>query len=149
MAATAASAAPTSIPIRSRLDQIRKFLLITAGTLSVALGVLGIFLPLLPTTPFLLLAAYCYARSSRHLLEWLLTNRWFGAYIRNYREGRGIPLREKVVTLTVLWLTIGATTVFAVSFWPARLLLLAIATGVTIHLVRVKTFRRSDVESVS
>ncbi|HBL28749.1 MAG TPA: DUF454 domain-containing protein [Acidobacteria bacterium] len=116
-------------------------LFIFAGTLSVALGVLGIFLPLVPTTPFLLLAAYCYTRSSPRLLEGLLTSRWFGAYIRNYREGRGIPMREKVLTLSLLWLTIAASTLFVLDSWPLRLLLLAIAAGVTIHVVRVKTFR--------
>lgn len=123
------------------MTKLRQILLIAAGTLSVSLGVLGIFLPLLPTTPFLLLAAYCYARSSPRLLDWLLTNRWFGAYIRNYREGRGIPMREKVLTLSLLWLTIAATTSLVLDSWPLRLLLVAIAAGVTVHVLRVKTFR--------
>lgn len=122
-------------------SKLARALLVAAGTLSVGLGVLGIFLPLLPTTPFLLLAAFCYTRSSPRLLEWLLGNRWFGEYIRNYREGRGIPMREKVFTLSLLWITIAATTILALDTWPLRLLLLAIATSVTIHVARVKTFR--------
>jgi uncharacterized protein len=124
------------------LAPLQHFLWVAAGTLFVVLGVLGIFLPLLPTTPFLLLAAYCYARSSPRMLHWLLTNRWFGAYIRNYREGRGIPLREKIIALTTLWLTIGYTALYAVPIWWVRLLLLVIALGVTTHLLRVKTLRR-------
>jgi uncharacterized protein len=114
-------------------------LLVAAGTLSVVLGTLGIFLPLLPTTPFLLLAAACYARSSPSFLAWLLGNRWFGSYIRNYRERRGLPLRQKVVTLTLLWLAIGFAAAFVADAWWLRGLLLAIATGVTLYLSSLKT----------
>jgi uncharacterized membrane protein YbaN (DUF454 family) len=98
------------------------------------------FLPILPTTPFLLLAAVCYARSSKRFYDGLLTNRWCGEYIRNYREGRGIPRQQKAVTITLLWLTIGATAGLAVSLWWMRLFLIGIAVGVTIHLLRIKTF---------
>jgi len=108
----------------------------------VALGVLGIFVPVLPTTPFLLLAAICYARSSERFYHWLLNNRWFGEYIKNYREGRGIPLRVKILTLIALWLTIGFTTLLVISVWWVQLILLGVAVGVTIHLVRIKTFKR-------
>ena len=79
-----------------------RILLIACGTLCVALAVLGLFLPVLPTTPLLLLAAVCYARSSERFYHWLMTNRWFGAYIRNYREGRGIPLWHKVLAISLL-----------------------------------------------
>ncbi|MEK7667789.1 MAG: YbaN family protein [Gemmatimonadota bacterium] len=113
-----------------------RIFLITCGTISVALGVFGLFLPLLPTTPFLLLAAACYARSSEKLYDWLLGNRWFGQYIRNYREGKGIPLKRAAVAIALLWLTIGYTAIVAVSLWWVRLILLAIAGGVTVHLVR-------------
>ncbi|MCX7683411.1 MAG: YbaN family protein [Anaerolineae bacterium] len=123
------------------MKETTRILLIALGTLFVALGILGMFLPVLPTTPFLLLAAICYGRSSRRFYHWLMTNRWCGAYIRNYREGRGIPLVEKVLTILLLWLTIGATAWLAVSLWWLRLLLLGIAVGVTIHLVKIKTYR--------
>ena len=119
-----------------------RVLLIACGTLCVALGVLGIFVPVLPTTPFLLLAAICYARSSERFYHWLLNNRWFGKYIKNYREGRGIPLREKILTLIALWVMIGFTTLHVVSAWWGQLILLGVAVGVTIHLVRIKTFKR-------
>jgi uncharacterized membrane protein YbaN (DUF454 family) len=115
-----------------------RILLMAAGTLAVALGVIGIFLPILPTTPFLLLTAFWYARSSERFLNWLLTNRWFGAYIRDYRQGRGIPLREKIISLAALWLTIGSSAVFFVPMWWGRLLLALIAIGATIHLARMK-----------
>jgi uncharacterized protein len=124
------------------MNQVRHTLLVVAGMLFVGLGVVGIFLPILPTTPFLLLAAYCFARSSDRFYHWLLTNRWFGEYIRNYREGRGMPLREKIISLTALWLTVGLTVAFSVSAWWLRLLLLGIALGVTTHLVRLPTYHR-------
>jgi uncharacterized protein len=114
---------------------------IAAGTLSVATGILGIFLPVLPTTPFMLLAAFCYSRSSPRCYQWLLNNRWFGAYIRNYREGRGMPLRVKTLTITALWLTIGATSIYVLTAWWSRALLLAVAAAVTIHLLSIKTFK--------
>ncbi len=118
-----------------------RILLVAGGTACVGLGFVGMFLPVLPTTPFLLLAAACYARSSRRFYNWLMNNRWFGTMLRNYREGRGLPLKQKITTLLLLWLTIGGTAVFAVtSFW-IRLLLLAVAVGVTIHLLKIKTFR--------
>jgi len=118
-----------------------RMLLIACGTLCVALGILGMFLPLLPTTPFLLLAAVCYARGSRRLYRWLMSNRWCGEYIRNYREGRGIPLKQKVLTIVLLWLTIGYTVWFGVASWGVRFVLFGIAIGVTIHLVRIRTFK--------
>lgn len=129
----------------SKKIKVKKFirvLLIACGTLCVVLGVLGIFVPVLPTTPLLLLAAICYARSSERFYHWLLNNRWFGEYIKNYREGRGIPLRIKILTLIALWLTIGFATLRVVSVWWVQFILLGVAVGVTIHLVRITTFKR-------
>jgi uncharacterized membrane protein YbaN (DUF454 family) len=120
---------------------IRKAFLIFAGTLSVTLGVLGMFLPLLPTTVFLLLGAYCYSRSSERFHSWLLSNRWCGPYIRNYQSGKGISLRQKASSIVVLWLSIGVSLWFvAGSFWFS-LMLFAIAIGVTTHLLWLKTYR--------
>ena len=122
---------------------IRKALLIFAGTLCVGLGVLGMFLPLLPTTVFLLLAAYCYSRSSERFHNWLLTNRWCGSYIKNYKSGKGISIRQKVSTIATLWLSIGFSMWLVGGLW-IDLLLIAIALGVTIHFVMLKTFRAEE-----
>lgn len=120
---------------------IRKAILIFTGTVCVALGVLGMFLPLLPTTVFLLMAAYCYSRSSERFHNWLLNNRWCGSYIRNYKSGQGISTRQKVTTISILWASIGVSIwVLGGGFW-VTLLLLAIAIGVTLHLVLLKTYR--------
>ncbi len=119
-------------------------LLIGCGTAALFLATIGIFVPILPTTPFLLLAAFGYARSSQRFYRWLVYNRWFGAYLRHYREGRGIPLHMKAVTLTGLWVTIGLTAVRVVSSPWARLALVAIAVAVTIHLLKIKTLRADE-----
>ncbi len=73
-----------------------------AGTISLGLGGLGVFLPILPTTPFLLLSAACYSMSSERMHHWMLSNRLFGSYIKNYQEGRGLPLRTKILTIPIM-----------------------------------------------
>ncbi|MEW5983247.1 MAG: YbaN family protein [Acidobacteriota bacterium] len=118
-----------------------RIVLIAAGSVFVVLGILGMFLPLVPTTVFLLLAAWCYARSSDRFHRWLLDNRLFGDYIRNYRDGRGLSVREKAVTLGMLWASIGYSVLLAgLEAW-VDLLLLAMAAGVTVHLLALRTYR--------
>jgi uncharacterized membrane protein YbaN (DUF454 family) len=124
-----------------------KALLVTLGTISVGLGVLGIFLPLLPTTVFLLLAAACYARSSDRFYLWLVNHRWLGTYIRNHYEGRGMKRRDKVVTLIALWAGIGATAIWSVESLWIRLVLLGIATAVTMHVAKLKAFEETGSSS--
>jgi uncharacterized membrane protein YbaN (DUF454 family) len=117
---------------------VRRLVFLSAGSLSLATGVIGMFVPLLPTTCFLLLAAWCFSRSSPRIHNWMFTNRWFGEYLRDYREGRGIPHALKIGSLSVLWLTIGVSVVFAISSLWVRLILLAIAVGVTIHVAGLR-----------
>src|SRR3989339_418818 len=118
-----------------------KILLITAGTVSVGLGILGIFLPLLPTTPFLLLAAVCYSKGSERLYNWLLKNRYFGSYIKNYREKKGIPLRAKITAIVFLNITIGYAIFFVVHYFWLKVLLFLIAVGIIIHIISMKTLK--------
>jgi uncharacterized membrane protein YbaN (DUF454 family) len=120
---------------------MKRILLIALGTVLVGLGVVGIFMPLLPTTPFLLLAAYCYARSSRRFYDWLMNAKYLGDYIRNYRERRGMTLGAKVVSLGSLWVAIGYSALFAGELLLVRILLVGIALGVTTHLLRLPTCR--------
>lgn len=119
-----------------------RWVLIAAGTIFVGLGTLGIFLPILPTTPFLLLAAACYARSSKRFYDRLINNKWFGAYIKNYREGKGIPLKVKVYTISLLWITILFSAFFFISIFWVRVVLILIAAGVTVHVLIIKTYRQ-------
>jgi uncharacterized membrane protein YbaN (DUF454 family) len=116
----------------------RRRLLIGAGTLSTGLGIIGIFIPILPTTPFLLLAAACYMRSSERFYQWLINNRIFGAYVRNYIEGKGMPVRIKIFTILLLWLTIGLSITFGIQNIVIRIVLICIAIGVTTHICLIK-----------
>jgi len=122
-------------------NKLIRLVLIIAGTFFVGLGVLGIFLPLLPTTPFFLLAAVCYARSSKRLYHWLLNNKWFGKYIKNYRERKEIPLKVKIFSISLLWLTIMFSNIFIVDNLFVRIILFLIATGVTIHILSIRTVK--------
>ena len=115
-----------------------KILLIVFGSLFVGLGVLGILLPVLPTTPFLLLAAACYARSSQRFYCWLLNNRLFGRYINDYRCKRGMPLKLKIMIVFLMWLTITLSAVFVIESVLIRVMLAVIATGVSIHILSIK-----------
>ncbi|PIV55595.1 DUF454 domain-containing protein [Candidatus Desantisbacteria bacterium CG_4_10_14_0_8_um_filter_48_22] len=121
-----------------------RIFLVIAGTLLVGIAILGIFLPLLPTTPFLLLAAACYARSSTKLYNWLLNNKYFGEYIRNYRERKGIPLKVKIVSISLLILTIGYTSIFVTKICWVRICLFLIALGVSIHICSFPTLKVGD-----
>ena len=133
-----------SSPI-NRKQKLVKVLLFIVGTFSLALGAIGIFLPILPTTPFLLLSAACYLRSSDRMHKWLLGSRWFGEYLKNYQEGRGIPLKTKLLAMSVMWGAIIYSTFFVLDeILTAQVALLLIALGVSIHLVRLPTFKKQQ-----
>jgi uncharacterized membrane protein YbaN (DUF454 family) len=117
-------------------------MLVAAGLFFVALAIVGLFLPILPTTPFLILAAACFARSSPRFHSWLMNNRLFGAYIRDYREGRAMRPMHKCVSLLLLWSVLGLTGWLAVSSIWVRALLAAVGIGVTVHLLALRNAAR-------
>ena len=123
---------------------MKKRLLFIAGTLFTALGIIGIFVPILPTTPFLLLAAACYIRSSQRFYDWLLNNRFFGAYVKNYMQGKGMPLRVKIFTVVLLWLTISLSMWLATQNSAVRIILALVAIGVTTHITLIKTVKGKE-----
>lgn len=102
------------------------------------LGLIGIVVPLLPTVPFLLLAAYLYAKSSERYHHWLMHHPWFGAILTNYNEGKGLPLNVRVYSALFLWATIGISILFLVESMIIKLIMLAVAIGVTVHLMMMK-----------
>ena len=120
-----------------------KWFLIILGSLSLGLAIVGVFLPLLPTTPLLLLSAWCFFRSSPRLYEWLLNHPRLGGYIRNFREYRAIPLRVKIVSVSMVCLTLGYC-IFAVvdEWWWAQVLLLLLAIAVSWHILSYATLKR-------
>ncbi len=117
---------------------IKKVIYISCGSISLGLGVLGIFLPLLPTTPFLLLSAACYIRGSKKLYQWLINHKYFGPLIKNYREQKGIELKTKIILISLLWVTISLSA-YKIRHIHVCILLFIVAAGVTIHLTRIKT----------
>lgn len=124
-----------------KLPRVQRILYLVAGTLSLGLGILGIPIPLLPTTPFLLLSAWLFARSSRRFYLWLINHRYFGETIRNYRERGGVKARVKAGAIALLWVTIAISAIWAVQLWWVRGLLLVIAVGVTWHIASLKTLK--------
>ncbi|NDV65981.1 YbaN family protein [Bacteroides sp. 224] len=116
-----------------------KILYIILGSISLGLGILGIFLPLLPTTPFLLLTAALYCKSSDRLYNWLLNHKYLGSYIRNFRENKAIPLKAKILSICLMWGTMLYCIFFVVPLLPVKILLFIIAVGVTYHILSFKT----------
>ena len=119
-------------------QKLKKAILVTFGTFFLLLGIIGIILPVLPTTPFLIIAATCYLRGSDRMYQWMMNNRYFGDLIRNYMERRGIKPRQKAVAIFMLWFLISITLVFFLQQFYLRLILILVAVAVTIHLLRLK-----------
>jgi uncharacterized membrane protein YbaN (DUF454 family) len=116
-----------------------RYLYLISGFLLVAIGVIGIFLPILPTTIFLILASACFVKSSPRANEWLRNHKILGAYIKNYQDKTGLTVKAKVFNIAFLWIMILNSAYFFTEELYVRLILLAIAIGVTIHLLMVKT----------
>ena len=140
------STAALRTQVRVSRSRLVKALLVAAGTVSVGLGVLGIVLPIVPTTPFLLLAAVCYAHSSERFYVALLTNRYFGMYIRDWRENRGLTLAMKLWIIFVMAATMGVSAVFFMPLVSVKILLGVVGTGVSIYVWRLPTKPRVPVE---
>ena len=108
------------------------------GTLSLIVGIIGIFLPVLPTTPLILLATYCYYRGSRHMYHWLMHHPYLGTYIRNFTEKKVIPLHAKILTLSLLWASLLFCAYILNPIW-LKALMIAIAIGVTWHILSYRS----------
>jgi uncharacterized membrane protein YbaN (DUF454 family) len=121
--------------------KMKRRLFVIAGTIALVIGIVGIFMPVLPTTPFLLLTAICYMRGSKRLYDALLYNRFIGSYIRNYLEGKGMALKMKIWTIALLWIAIVCTAVLATDSLIIRIILAVVLVGVTIHIVLIRTVR--------
>ena len=120
-------------------SELLRWVLICFGWVSIVGGVLGIFLPLVPTIPFLLLAVACFARSSERFHTWLVEHNHLGPLVRGYLNGGGIPLRAKQVAIGMVWVSFPASAfLFVPAVW-AKIVLLTIATGITLYLLGLPT----------
>ncbi len=131
--------------VREHASPLVRGLLLVAGTVCVGLGLLGIVLPLLPTTPFLLLAAACYARASRRFYDWLLANRTFGPLIYEWRRYRSIPYRTKLSAIVLMSATLATSIVFFVQpkWLQAALALMGIVLAVWMYRLPSRDRRRT------
>jgi len=123
--------------VKNRFAQI---LLIIAGFLSIAIAIIGIFLPLVPTTPLVLLAGYLFGKSSPKFHLWLINNKVFGKYIKNYQAGRGMTRRSKITAITTMWAVLLVSGIWATETLFVRIILATVGIGVTIHLLRMPTY---------
>lgn len=125
------------------MGQVKKYLLITAGFISLVLGSIGIVLPVLPTTPFFLLSAYCFIRSSDKLYHWLIHHRIFGSYIYHYLEHRAVKKRAKIAALAMLWPSLLFSMYIVNKTWIS-VLLVVIGAAVTTHILMLKTYQEPN-----
>ena len=118
-----------------------KMNLTIVGLISLALGITGIFLPVLPTTPFLLLSAALFLKSNKGLYDWLLDHPRLGTYIRNFMEYKAIPLRIKILSVSMVWMTLSYCAIFVAEHWLFRVFFIVLAIGITIHILSYATLK--------
>ena len=118
-----------------------KILLTILGLISLGLGILGAFLPVLPTTPLLLLAAFLFLRSNQRLYDWLMNHPKMGPYITNFMKHKAIPLRVKIIAVSTLWLTLLYCAVFVAEHWALRAFFILLAVCITWHILSYKTLK--------
>ncbi|MEJ5263548.1 MAG: YbaN family protein [Ignavibacterium sp.] len=121
------------------LPKLYRYFYLISGILLVAIGVIGIFLPVLPTTIFLILASACFVKSSPKANEWLRNHKILGMYIKNYQDKSGLTVKAKVINISLLWIMILFSAFYFTNEFYIRIILLMIAVGVTIHLLMIKT----------
>ncbi len=126
---------------------MKKPVLLAAGFLCTGIGIAGIFLPVVPTTGPLLLAAWFFARSSKRFYTWLVEHRLFGRYIRSFIKYKAITLKGKIFSLVAMWGMIGVSGMFFVDSLAVRIILGACAVGGTALILRYPTLKRSDNEA--
>ncbi|MDR2830341.1 MAG: YbaN family protein [Methanobrevibacter sp.] len=118
--------------------KIRRLVYIIFGIIFLSLGAIGVFLPLMPTTPFVILAAFCFGKSLKRAENWILKSKYFGSYIENYRNKVGVPIRAKVRSIIFLWIVLIVSMVYTWSFFTFIILLL-VGVAVSLHIYFLKT----------
>jgi uncharacterized membrane protein YbaN (DUF454 family) len=130
------------------MKPVVRYLYIILGIIFLSLGIIGVFLPILPTTPFLLLTSFCFLRSSKRLYNWLVNHRIFGVFIYNYLTYKSATRNTKIGTLVFLWASLFISSLF-ISQLSIKLVLLAVGIGVTIHICTLRTFvQKRETQSI-
>ena len=121
-----------------------KIVLIILGTASLIIGIIGAFLPVLPTTPFVLLAAICYVRSSQRMYTWVMNSRFAGKHVNNVLAGHGIPLTVKIVSVAISFCMIGYFSIFQTESFLIRLLLGLLFAVQVFFMIRIRTLKQTN-----
>ena len=128
-------------------NDIKKSILIILGTLSLGVGIVGIFLPLLPTTPLLLITAYCYLNSSEKLYKKLIHSKKLGPYIKDYMENKAVTKKVKKTAIAILWISLVISIVLIENIY-VRVFLASLGLGVSIYIISLKTMQQNDNVSI-
>ena len=128
--------------MRGISDKVKRTIYVFIGTIFLVIGAIDVVIPVLPTTPFLLLAAACYLRGPDRLHHWMINTRIFGEFIRNYREGKGITFRNKLLTIALLWVSISFSALFIIERPMIKALLFLIAIAVSTHILLLPTYKQ-------
>ncbi len=123
-------------------NKFLKMLLIISGFFFLGLGVIGAFLPIMPTVPFILLSAACFARGSDKYYQWLISHKLFGPHIIRYREGKGVSKRLKISSIIMLWISLSVSTLLFIHNNYLRVFFLLILILITLHILRIKTYKK-------
>ena len=130
------------------ISKLKRTFVFFMGVLSLTLAIIGILIPILPTTPFLLISATCFFKSSKKAYNWLLNNKIFGDFIQNYQEGKGISSKHKKITISILWITIILSIVIIKTLWVSILLpIIAIAVSAHISLLKPKSPKKEGFDT--
>jgi len=117
---------------------LKKLTLMLLGSVLISIGAIGIFVPLLPTTPFIIGAALCYSHSTSRIYNRLIRNRYFGPYIGNYKTGAGLPLRHKLQGVAALWIALIISS-FMIDSLILNIIFIIVGAAVTTHILLIKT----------
>lgn len=125
--------------------KMKAVLFLVLGTLSLGIGMIGVLIPVLPTTPFLLMASFCYLRSSKRMYNWMLNHKVFGSYIYCYMKHRGISQKAKNGTLIFLWSTL-LLSMMLIPGWQIKIILAIVGVAVSTHIMLLKTLGEEEIK---
>lgn len=124
------------------MSKAKRIIYIVLGTCFLIIGAIGIVIPLLPTTPFWLLTCWFYVHSSETLYNRVMHNRYFGSYIRGFVVDKAIPLRSKIISISVMWISTLLTSLWLMGYLWVKILLALISAVVTWHILSYPTKRQ-------
>ncbi|MGC9517112.1 MAG: YbaN family protein [Methanomicrobiales archaeon] len=119
--------------------ELKRLFFLSLGTAFFSLGAVGAVLPVLPTTPFILISVFCFGKSSKKVERWISKNKYFGSYIENYKEKKGVPLDIKIKSIVFLWIMLIISIIYFLNNYYLYLLLIIVGMAVTLHILMLKT----------